>query len=496
MTIFQEILKPLNLIFIALIAVLSINSFRKIKREPNEVTTLPNTIATLGIIGTFVGIVLGLLKFNTSNIEESIPLLLNGMKTAFITSIIGLIASTILKSIQSSEMKKRVKNEKNNFEETSIERAILQISELKDEIKIGNSELIKTLKEIEISNIKNNRIMIEELRSNSLDIQKSLNQNLIFLEEKIEKIIELGDETKREIEKGNKILIDEFRVFAKNMAENNMKAFTEAIQECVKDLNNQLQEQFGENFKHLNQAVIKLLEWQEHYKDTIEKTNENQVRIYKGMLQSKEVIEDITKKIHTIVEVANRLGDKIHTFDLQEKSLTNSIELMNKVSNEAKVLIPNLDRYISEFKKKIISVTEETKIYFNNFTETIKKQQNEVINSLKEVTEKMKLSSEINIKNIEEQIQSMDKAFVKFENEGFTLTKKISDNIQVMVENNNNNLENSVKNLNSSLEKTLNMSLQSLGEQLASVSEKFVSDYTPLTIELQKLVNLAKKVGK
>ncbi len=65
-----------------------------------------------------------------------------------------------------------------------------------------------------------------------------------------------------------------------------------------------------------------------------------------------------------------------------------------------------------------------------------------------------------------------------------------------MVENNNSNLQTSVNNINELLTTTLNTSLESLGEQLATVSEKFVKDYTPLTIELQKLVELSKGKDK
>ena len=289
-------------------------------------------------------------------------------------------------------------------------------------------------------------------------------------------------------------------IYLKNMAENNMKAFTEAIQECIRDLNNQLQEQFGENFKHLNRAVERLLEWQEHYKETVEKTNENQVEIYKGMLQAKELVVEISERSYSIVEITNRLGDKIVTFDTQQKSLNNSIEILNKISMEARELLPNLDKYSSEFNESIISIANRTQNYFEELTkfstENIRKQQEGIVETLKEVTTTIKTTSELNIQMMEAQIESINKAFVKFENEGFTLTKKISDNIQTMVKNNNSNLETSVKNLNTALENTLNVSLQSLGEQLAAVSEKFVNDYTPLTIELQKVVNLAKKVGE
>lgn len=47
--------------------------------------------------------------------------------------------------------------------------------------------------------------------------------------------------------------------------------------------------------------------------------------------------------------------------------------------------------------------------------------------------------------------------------------------------------------LDKELEKSLTDSLTSLGKQLASLSEKFVQDYLPLTERLREVVRLAKK---
>ena len=58
---------------------------------------LSNLSLTLGITGTFVGIFLGLLDFDTTNIESSVPSLLDGLKIAFVTSITGLVISIIVK---------------------------------------------------------------------------------------------------------------------------------------------------------------------------------------------------------------------------------------------------------------------------------------------------------------------------------------------------------------------------------------------------------------
>lgn len=60
------------------------------------IENLPSLISTLGVLGTFWGITSGLLDFDTKNLNASIPLLLDGLKTAFFTSLAGMLGSLIL----------------------------------------------------------------------------------------------------------------------------------------------------------------------------------------------------------------------------------------------------------------------------------------------------------------------------------------------------------------------------------------------------------------
>lgn len=57
-------------------------------RKKERCIPCANFIVTLGMIGTFLGIYLGLRNFNAENITDSIPTLLGGMKTAFMTSLV------------------------------------------------------------------------------------------------------------------------------------------------------------------------------------------------------------------------------------------------------------------------------------------------------------------------------------------------------------------------------------------------------------------------
>lgn len=53
----------------------------------------PNLLTSLGILGTFVGIVIGLMSFNPEEIDSSIANLLGGLETAFMTSLVGMAAA-------------------------------------------------------------------------------------------------------------------------------------------------------------------------------------------------------------------------------------------------------------------------------------------------------------------------------------------------------------------------------------------------------------------
>jgi hypothetical protein len=61
----------------------------------------PNSLATIGILGTFTGILIGLLDFDVTRIDDSVPGLLAGLKVAFTTSIAGITAAIAFRLVTS-----------------------------------------------------------------------------------------------------------------------------------------------------------------------------------------------------------------------------------------------------------------------------------------------------------------------------------------------------------------------------------------------------------
>jgi len=84
---------------ISVITVLMLCLFIFASRLKRNVHLAASIITVLGILGTFVGIAYGLYMFDETQIEQSIPSLLAGLKIAFLTSIIGIFLSIVITSI-------------------------------------------------------------------------------------------------------------------------------------------------------------------------------------------------------------------------------------------------------------------------------------------------------------------------------------------------------------------------------------------------------------
>ena len=87
------LLNPVNIVFVVLIFVLAFLD-QKTKKD------YKSQIVSVGVLGTFVGIFIGLQGFDPDDIMNSVNQILSGLKTAFFTSIVGMSVATTLSIIQ------------------------------------------------------------------------------------------------------------------------------------------------------------------------------------------------------------------------------------------------------------------------------------------------------------------------------------------------------------------------------------------------------------
>ena len=129
------------IIFVTLWAFLYIRSSRqneKLQEKRRWIEQIPSLVSTLGVLGTFLGITIGLMNFNPNVLDESIPLLLEGLKTAFFTSLAGMIGSLILSKYVSSVYDENDKGMSDiNIAAGEIVKAVKQMSDNNEKLTMG-----------------------------------------------------------------------------------------------------------------------------------------------------------------------------------------------------------------------------------------------------------------------------------------------------------------------------------------------------------------------
>lgn len=406
-------------------------------RKTQSVSALSELTTTFGIFGTFVGIFIGLLAFQVGDIEGSVPRLLEGLKTAFLTSIAGMLAGILLK----------------------IRPSIFGITVKEEDSKDGIEAMILLLKSIKEGN----------------EIQTQTQNDLL---KKIEKALN-GDGDSTVLTQLQKIrtsfsdkqdeLIKEFKEFAKNMAENNSKALIDALTEVMKDFNTKINEQFGDNFKQLNQAVEKILIWQEKYKEQVELMVIAFEKSLLGIENSEKNLALIKAHSERFTKIAVSLEKVIGELNAQKLQIESRLTDFAEVAKEAKSALPII-------KEEVNKLTKE-------FTNTVSAALSEISVSVTKTKD-----------TVNQQSTTLSESQKILNNSINQITGNLTGQIDRMMKDNADRITKQVSELDTALGKELEQSLQSLSRQLGSLSAKFVQDYSPLTDRLKELVQLANKM--
>jgi len=384
--------------------------FRKFDRF--AVSHGPEVLTTVGILGCFFSIALALLHFDASNVSDSVPHLLEGVKTAFWASVSGVAGSLVLR-YRHYTRKTPIPQSEGTPKSATL-----------DDVVVATQALQRSLSGTE---------------------EGSLLSQLKLMRQ------EQGDELRS--------LRSSFDNFAQRMSEDGSKALIEALKEVIRDFNTKISEQFGENFRHLNSAVEKLVVWQQQYKEELDNLQVFQKESAEDLRNASAGLGVFIERASGFAATAAALETTLRGLAQQHQQIDQSQRSMAEVLLQMKDVTP-------QFSRKIDEMTESMK-------QGAAKVQSDVSDVVKGFGTQMQASSS-------EMKQLLTDTLRKSQTEvNDSLTRSMDA------------VRQSVVALDKGLQEELNKSLESLGRQLASLSEKFVSDYTPLTDRLREVVRIA-----
>ena len=322
--------------------------------------TAASIVTVIGVFGTFLGIFIGLLPFDTENIKDSIPPLIEGLKLAFLTSIVGICSAIILKAfaLVYQVIKGRDPSEEAITQLFSSQTAEL-LKPLTALLKSQTEESMRTqdiLNSIKASLVDDQSTVFTQLqylvaRQDQLinsqktghdQIVKSLTSIKSTLTDGLEAINPQLRVLTNSLSENHTEVINEFRKFAEKVVTVSTDKLVEALEEVVHKFNEKINEQFGENFKRLNEAVREINIWQEQYRQQMDELA-NEFRIAALSIQmSRDALASITESLTTIKERSDSLVSVAHELDPLLHALNSQLEAFGELGQQAREAFPDI----------------------------------------------------------------------------------------------------------------------------------------------------------
>ena len=412
--------------FIAAIAAVTL--YFHLRFDRFSVSHGPEVLTTMGILGCFTGITIALFSFDPNNIQQSVPSLLGGIRTAFWASLAGVFGALTLRFAQ----------------------RFRPLSEA-NESETSDAEVIDVVRAID-----------------RMD--------------------------RRQAEDQNRLLVA-FQDFSQHMVENNQKAVVEALKEVVRDFNQQLTEQFGENFKQLNSAVEKLVTWQQQYRETLEQLQAEQQKSQLALAQAGESLANMAQSAGHFAQTAHALESEIAQLTqtrerlfAQEEALARLLETLREVTP---TFAAKADDMLSEISSGMTKVTREIA---ERMLESHREMRQLVSGTAQSTEQQLARVQSAMTRAADSLAQSLETAQLQAHRQMLDQLSEHQTLFKQELQAQSQIVKQSVLALDIALQKELESALQSLAGQLAALSNRFVEDYTPLTQRLRELVDVSKRI--
>ena len=463
---------PLTLICIGIILLVFLFLLLFIKRvsvnntlieKRRLINQFPSLISTLGVLFTFIGITVGLVGFDTSDLDTSIPLLLDGLKTAFVTSIMGMLGSMILSNIINSKFDNTDKGVSDiNIAVGLITKSVSDMSSANIEVlKVLLQQQEKQLKLVEIIHNDNLEIInILSESSNSQYNEKLLETNTI-LKSLSSTVVTIKDDLSAfKLSEANELQSIQRTLKSISDDMSNLSSINDNIISSLEALGN-----LDASEQHVSEEIDKLgtvLKKEVSELNTVVKTQFSELSAFINKINTK-IADDILHKLELIENGGNRTYDMLK--DISEDTAHISSINDNVISSlEALGNLDASEQHVSEEIDKLgVKIGDNISTIVTRMNETEKF----FISKLKDVTSLLEKN------DIEQMTLYMKKFASDFQNQMNALINKlVSDNFK--------ELNNSIKVLCSWQQENKDM-IQTLTSQYKQMADNFEDTSTTLS---------------
>lgn len=469
----------------------------------------PNLLTSIGILGTFVGIVIGLMAFDPGDIDGSITLLLEGLKTAFTTSLAGMFLSIVFKVY--STRKGINANEANRHGEgRDVGPMIIKALETQTETLEKLRNAIAGDEESSLAG------QMKLFRSDTSDQHKLM----------LSTLNELADRQEERFATFAEQLGQQMEDFAEMLSKSATEQVIQALKDVITDFNNNLTEQFGDNFKALDASVRKLVDWQENYRHQLEDMHQQYEQGVKAISATEASVAHISEESHAITRNMGELHGVLEINQHQLDELNRHLAAFAEMRDKAVEAVPTIDRKLDEMTTRVTQTTNEVVGHMNESNDKLTAAIEKTAQDIKAAATETASTLAQSAKDMEAEILGMNEALKTTGQQVIHDTGQIHSQVSSSLEQLQRQMESSMEEIlrqqtqstaqlveglkatmqeavtrtgekvndqlnliDESMQKEINRVMEQMGQALASITGQFTKDYRQLVRAMNNITH-------
>jgi len=380
-----------DIFFVIIVLMFVLAVIFRIRSKYSDFTDYATTLLTsMGILGTFSGVVIGLVAFNAKEIDQSIGDLLAGLQTGFFTSVFGIFLSIAYKVIESFLAKP-----------TNVTTSVDELSE-RDLLIQQTLHLASIAKAINDEHSDTSLVNLLKLyRSDASDQRKQQLMQLTAIEKQLtmsqnheQQIVAWLTAYSKEQRDFQTQLWQHFTEFSDMLSKSATEQVITALKQVITDFNNNLTEQFGENFKELNRAVHALVQWQETYRQQLEQMIAQYTQGVQAITQTETSVANISNESAKIPLVMNELKSVLDVNQHQLNGLSEHLQAFASVRDRAIESVPEIHNRINQGINGMVDASDKLSSAIVKTADEFEEGANRVNSSLQSTSDHLGQSSE------------------------------------------------------------------------------------------------------
>ncbi|MFD2111036.1 MotA/TolQ/ExbB proton channel family protein [Thiorhodococcus fuscus] len=343
------------------------------------VSETPTLLTSLGILGTFVGIVVGLMHFDPQNIDGSIANLLDGLKTAFITSLVGMGSAIFFKILITTPLlsSKREQEDISGAGPEDILRALLDQNSHFDQLRVAISgaeetSLVGQLKLLRTDQTDHHKESLRHLDDFRTAVSGTEETSLVGQfkllrsdeHDRHKETMHAIKEDRDRLDNFAQKLWEELDEFAEMLSKSATEQMMNALKEVIADFNKNLTEQFGENFKALDASVQKLVQWQENYQAQLEQMSAQYAQAVEAITKTEASVAHISDESQQIPVAMEKLKAVLLVNQHQLSELKNHLEAFRDMRDKAVEAVPQIREQVEQTVKDVAASVQAASTHY------------------------------------------------------------------------------------------------------------------------------------